>query len=200
MSEPWSRVRETRELEVLAALDRDDLGLPERRKLVEELDDVGTGRSVEALRANLRQPDLKTAVAAGAALSGIGTDEAIDALADFVRTGTGPPFTFAVHDLGIARAARARPALIETLRARAGELGDGKQRVIIQALARMPHRSEIPVLASALMGRSFGTRRVAAMALSAIRAPEARTALEDASRSLSWLAGLPVRYELRRLR
>ena len=187
-----------REEAALAELDRPDLRLRRRRRLLSELRRVGGGRSVEALRANLYHPDLKSKTGSVLALCEIRTDGAVDALSEFVRVQNGPPFALAVHSLGVAHAQRAMPELIEILERRGRELSQGDKRVVIQALARMPHRSEVPVLSAMLTERSFLTRRVAAMALSSIRAPESRAALREAAKSLSWLAGLPVRREISR--
>jgi hypothetical protein len=85
------------------------------------------------------------------------------------------------------------------LEERAYELSASDKKVVIHALAQMPHRSEVPALAR-LLREPMSTRRVAASALVRIRAPESRAALEDAARSLSWWGGLPVRRELRGMR
>jgi HEAT repeat protein len=188
----------TPEQKILAELQASGLGVRRRRALLAELGRVGSERSIDALRSNLGRRDLKTKVGAVLALQSLGTDDAVDALVEFLRKQTGTPFALAVHSLGVADARRAIPGLIDILGQRRDEIGDGDKRVVIQTLARMPHRSEVPVLSAMLVERSFFTRRVAAMALSRIRAPESQAALEDAAGSLSWLAGLPVRHELRR--
>jgi hypothetical protein len=53
------------------------------------------------------------------------------------------------------------------------------------------------VLAALLGERRRSTRRMAAVALAQIRAPESREALEEAVSSLSWLRALQARRALR---
>jgi HEAT repeat protein len=173
------------------------VGRRRRRALLAELGKVGGEGSVNVLRANLRSPDLRTRVSALFALVEIGNEKAVDVLIECLRMELGPPFTFAVAELGKLRARRAIPALIETLDRRAEELDEGNKRVIIRALAHMPHRSQVPVLSTALRRGGLRTRRVAAMALVQIRAPESQAALEDAVKSLSWLRARQARRALR---
>jgi hypothetical protein len=83
---------------------------------------------------------------------------------------------------------------------RRDELSDADKCLIMYALIQTPHRSEVPVLAATLRERRRGTRRAAAMALTRIRAPESRAALEEAVRSMSWLRGRPARRALQWMR
>ncbi|MBA3809994.1 MAG: HEAT repeat domain-containing protein [Solirubrobacterales bacterium] len=198
MGQGRSEAPNIREDEALAQLQRNDLDVRRRRAVISVLGQVGSERSINALRDNLYQNDLKTKVEAVLALARIASDEAVDALSEFLRKHTGPPFALAVNSLRIANAHRVMPTLIEILQERRSELSDGDKRVIIHALAHVPHRSQVPALSAALNERSLLTKRVAAMALSGIRAPESRTALQDAAQSLSWLGGLYARRELRR--
>jgi HEAT repeat protein len=188
------------EQQVIAELEADDLSDSRRRALLSELRQVGTERSIDVLRANLRSTDVKGQVRAVFALAHIGTEQAADALIDSLAVTTGPGFTFAVKSLAEDHAARARPAFVRTLEERHDELRQGDKRVLVWALYQTPHRSEVPVLAALLGERSRETRRMAAVALAQVRAPESREALEDAVKSLSWLRGLQARRALRSLR
>ena len=76
---------------------------------------VGTERSVDVLRENLYEADLKTKVGALSALEKIASDEAVDALSEFVRKQTGPPFALAVSSLRVANPHRAMPKLLRDL-------------------------------------------------------------------------------------
>lgn len=189
------------EQEVIAALEAGGLSKKRRRALLSRLRQVGTERSIEVLRANLRSTDVKAQVCAVFALAHIGTDEAADALIEcLAMKKTGPRFAFALKSLTEGHAARARPAFIRTLEERRHELHQGDKRLLVYALFQNPHRSEVPVLAPLLRERSRETRRMAAVALAQIRASESREALEEAARSLSWLRGLQARRALRSLR
>jgi HEAT repeat protein len=188
------------EQEVIAGLEVDGLSKKRRRALLLKLQQVGTERSVEVLRANLRSADVKAQVRAVFALAHVGTEQAVDALIDSLAVTSGPGFTLAVKSLAGNHALRARPAFVRTLEERSDELRQGDKRVLVWALFQAPHRSEVPVLARLLRERSRETRRMAAVALAQIRAPESREALEEAARSLSWLRGLQARRALRSLR
>jgi HEAT repeat protein len=188
------------EQQVIAELEANDLSDSRRRSLLSELRQVGTERSIDVLRANLRSADVKGHVRAVFALAHIGTEQAADALIDSLAVTTGPGFTFAVKSLAQDHAARARPAFVRTLEERHDELHQGDKQVLVWALYQTPHRSEVPVLAALLGERSRNTRRMAAVALAQIRAPESREALEGAVKSLSWLRGLQARRALRSLR
>jgi HEAT repeat protein len=191
---------EIREQEVIAEFEADGLSNRRRRALLSKLRQVGTERSIDVLRANLRSADTKSQVRAVFALAHIGTEEAVDALIDSLAVTTGHCFTFAVKSLAEDHAARARPAFIRTLEERRDELDQGDKQVLVWALYQTPHRSEVPVLATLLGERSRSTRRMAAVALAQIKAPESRGALEEAVKSLSWLRGLQARRALRLLR
>ncbi|HEV3033930.1 MAG TPA: hypothetical protein VGX72_03990 [Solirubrobacteraceae bacterium] len=188
------------EPEVLAKLEADGLSKKRRRALLSKLRQVGTERSIDVLRANLRSQDVKSQVRAVFALAHIGTEEAADALIDSLAVTTGPGFTFAVKSLAEGRAARARPAFVRTLEERHDELRQGDKQVLVWALYQTPHRSEVPVLATLLGERSKSTRRMAAVALAQIKATESREALEEAVKTLSWLRGRQARRALRLLR
>lgn len=186
----------TREDALIDALESPELDTRQRRKLLSGLRPVATERSVDVLRANLRCPDMKCRVRAVLALSRIGTDTAMDALDVSLRNENGPTLTFAVKALGDLRAEHSVPTLIRLLDERGDELDDGDKVVIIDALAKMPHRTAVPVLAAALHD-SLKTRRAAAMALAQIRSVESGAALEDAATSMSRFQGAPVRRALR---
>lgn len=191
----------TDEQEVIARLEENGLSKKRRRALLVKLQQVGTERSIEVLRANLQSADVKAQVRAVFALAHIGTDEAADALIEcLAMKKTGPRFAFALKSLTEGHAARARPAFIRTLEERRRELRRGDKRLLVYALFQNPHRSEVPVLAALLGERSRETRRMAAVALAQIRASESREALEDAATSLSWLRGLQARRALRSMR
>jgi HEAT repeat protein len=185
------------EQNLIEALEADELDVRRRRALLSELRKVATDRSISILRANLRHADLRSRMGAVFALSQIDTDDAVDGLIECLDMEAGPPFTFAARELGRLRARRAIPALIRTLEERVSNLAEGDKRVIIYALAQMPHRSAVPVLSTALCGRNARTRRVAAMALAQIRAPESRGALEGAAKSLPWPRNLQAKRALR---
>lgn len=188
------------EQEIIAELEANGLSKKRRRALLLKLQQVGTERSIDVLRANLRSTDVKGRVRAVFALAHIGTEQAADALIDSLAVTTGPGFTFAVKSLAEDHATRARPAFVRTLEERHDELRQGDKQVLVWALYQTPHRSEVPVLAALLGERSRSTRRMAAVALAQIRAPESREALEEAATSLSWLRSLQARRALRSLR
>jgi HEAT repeat protein len=188
------------EQEVIAGLEENGLSKRRRWALLLKLQQVGTERSIEVLRANLRSADVKTQVRAVFALAHVGTERAVDALIDSLAVTTGPGFTFAVKSLAGDHAARARPAFVRTLEERHDELRRGDKQVLVWALFQTPHRSEVPVLATLLGERNRETRRMAAVTLAQIRASESQEALEEAARSLSWLRGLQARRALRSLR
>jgi HEAT repeat protein len=198
MSRGASERPKTKEDEALVELHRNDLSVRRRRALLLHLADVGSERSVDVLRENLYEADLKIKVGVLSALEKIASDEAVDALSEFVRKQTGPPFALAVSSLRLANPHRAMPKLLEILQERRGELSEGNKQVIIHALAHAPHRSQVPVLSATLKEGSWMTRRVAAMALSRIRAPESRVALQEAAQSLFWVGRMPIRRELNR--
>jgi HEAT repeat protein len=198
MDHALSRADEVREDELLAELGAGGVDRGRRRALLSELRRVGSERSIDELRRSLEEDDVKTKIAAISALEGVGSDEAVDVLGECVRTQTGPPFTFAARALWTVDARRAMPVFMRALEERGDDLSESDKRVVIHGLARAPHRSQVPLLLRALQGKSPLTRRVAAMALSRIRAPESEAALQDAARSLSWFRGLPVRRELNR--
>jgi len=187
------------EWEIIAALEANGLSKRRRRALLLKLRQVSTERSIDVLRANLRSKDVKSQVRTIFALAHIGTEEAADALIDSFAMTTGPGFTFAVKSLAEDHAARSRPAFIRTLEERRDELNQGDKQILVWALYKVPHRSEVPVLATLLGERSRSTRRMAAVALAQIKATESREALEEAARSLSWLRGLQARRALRLL-
>jgi HEAT repeat protein len=185
------------EQNLIEGLEASGLDVRKRRELLSELRKVATDRSVPILRANLHHADLQSRVRTVFALSHIDTDDAVDGLIECLDMEAGAPFTFAAKELGRLRARRAIPALIRTLEERFSTLDEGDKRVIAYALARMPHRSAVPVLATALHGPNRRTRRVAAMALAQIRAPESQAALEEAADSLSWPRNLQAKRALR---
>lgn len=192
--------KKVNEQEAIAELKAGDLSVRRRRALLSELRQMGTDRSIDILRANLGSTDIKSQVRAVFALAHIGTETAADVLIDSLAVTTGPGFTFAVKSLAESHAARARTAFVRTLEERRDELRQGDKQVLVWALYQMPHRSEVPVLATLLGERSRSTRRMAATALAQIRACESRDALEGAVKSLSWLRGLQARRALRSLR
>jgi HEAT repeat protein len=186
------------EQQAIAGLEADDLGSGERRALLEIIRRVGTDRSIGILRTSLRSTDTRIQVRAVFALAGIGTARAIEALLDCLEMGTGPRFTFAVKSLAeLNGPGEVVPALIQTLEKHRVQLSEGDKQLIIFALAQTPHRSEVPVLSTVIRDGNRRTRRMAAMTLILIRAPESREALEEAVESLSWLRGLEVRRVLR---
>lgn len=188
------------EREVTAELEGGVLSNRRRRVLLLRLGQVGTERSIGVLGENLRSSDTKSQVRAVLALAHIGTEEAADTLIDSLAVISGPCFTFTVKALAVEYAERAMPALIQTLEQRGGELRQVDKQLLVYALFQNPHRSQMPVLKTLLRERSWSTRRMAAVALAQIRAPEGREALEEAVRSLSWLRGLQARRALRSLR
>lgn len=187
-----------RERQIIEDLQTESPSVRQRRALLSELRRVGTEVSIGALRHAVRSTDAQSRVRAVFALAHIGTDEAVDALAECLSMEPGPHLTFAADSLGKLGARRSIPALVHCLEARGADLDQSDKRVIIHALARMPHRSEVPVLSAVLRERNRATRRVAAEALAKIRAPEGTAALEDAAETLSWLQGASVRRALRR--
>jgi HEAT repeat protein len=188
------------EQEVIAELEGNSLSNKRRRALLSKLTKIGTGRSIDVLRASLRSADVRSQVSAVFALTHVGTGEAADALIDCLAMDTGPRFTFAVKSLADDHAVRAMRAFIRTLEERRSELDQGDKRLIIKALYQTPHRSQVPALAALLRERSRNTRRMAAEALAHIKVTEAQEALEEAVRSLSWLRGRQARCALSSLR
>lgn len=185
------------ERQCIGELEASDLEIRRRRVLLSKLKKVGTDSSVPVLRANLHHADLQSRVRAVFALGHVGTDKAIEGLMECVERETGPPFTFAVRELGRLGARRAIPALIGALDGSSKQLSEGDKRVTIYALTQMPHRSEVSVLSAALREGNARTRRAAARALAQIRAPESHVALEQAVQSLSWTRGIQARRALR---
>lgn len=188
------------EQEIIAELEGDALSKRRRLALLSKLRKIGTERSVGVLRENLRSTNERTQTCAVFALAHIGTDEAADALIEcLAMKKTGPRFAFALKSLTEKHAARARPAFVRTLEERRHELRQGDKQLLVYTFFRDPHRSEVPALAALLGERSRKTRRMAAVTLAQIKATEAREALEEAVRSLSWLRGLQARRALRSL-
>jgi HEAT repeat protein len=185
------------EQQAIAGLEASDLDSSKRRALLEIIRRIGTDRSIGILRTSLRSTDTRIQVRAVFALAGIGTARAIEALLDCLEMGTGPRFTFAVKSLAELNGPEVVPALIQTLERHRVQLSEGDKQLVIFALAQTPHRSEVPVLSAVIRDGSRRTRRMAAMALTRIRTPESREALEEAVESLSWLRGLEVRRVLR---
>lgn len=186
---------------IVTELETDGLSKKRRQALLLKLQKVGTEQSLSVLQANLRSADVKSQVRALFALTHIGTEAAVESLIDCLDMETmGPRFTFAVKALRDHHASYAMPALTRTLEERRSEIDQGDKRLIIVALSRSPHRSQIPALAALLGERNRRTRQMAAEALSLIKAIEAREALEEAARSLSWLQGLQARRALRLMR
>ncbi len=190
------QLRYRREDEIIAALQTEDLGIKQRRKLVSELRTVSSARSLEVLRENLDSSDNQLAVRALLGLEHLATEGAIDAIIECLWMEPGPRFTFAVRALMRGRVRRAIPNLVECLERRS-ELDRGDRRIIVLAFAEMPHRSEVPVLERMLRERGRSLRYAAAAALTRIRAPESLAALETAADELSWLRGRTVRCALR---
>jgi HEAT repeat protein len=187
----------SREEEIVAGLQTNKLSIKRRRALVSELQRVGSERSVDVLRQSLRSSDNQLSVRAVFALAHIGTEKATEALIESLSMDTTPRFTFAVDSLGKMGARNAIPALIHCLESRGDQLQWGDKRVIILALTRMPHRSMVPVLSSALRDQRRAVRKAAAWALTEIRAPESTAALEEAAGSLSWPRNLQAKRALR---
>lgn len=187
----------TREKALIDALELPELDTRQRRKLLSGLRAVATERSVDVLRANLRCADMKCRVRAVLALSRIGTEAAVDALDVTLKEESGPPLTFAVKTIADLRAERSVPALIHLLDERRDELDEGDKIVVIDALAKMPHRTAVPVLSATLRDGRRKTRRAAAMALAQIRSAESGAALEEAAASMSRIQGASVRRALR---
>jgi HEAT repeat protein len=88
------------------------------------------------------------------------------------------------------------PALVACLSERE-ELSRMARERLAYALGKMPNRQTVPALEQLLDDRAPSTRRIAAKALSRIRAPESTAALQRASERLSWLGGISVRRALR---
>lgn len=186
-----------REDAIINALESPGLNARRRRKLLSELRTVATERSIDVLRTYLQFSDMKSRVCAVLALARVGTDAAVDALDLTLSADSGPPLTFAIKALGDLHAERSVPALIRLLDERCDELGEADKVVIIDALAKMPHRTAVPVLASTLYASNRKTRQAAAMALAQIRSVESGVILEEAATSMSRLQGTSVRRALR---
>lgn len=172
------------------------MSIKHRRALPSALREAGNADSVAILRANLRCSDPRSRVRAVFALERIGNDAAIEALIDCLADEVGPHLTFAVRALGRIGTPQAITALAATLENRRTELCAGDKRLIIHALAKVPHRTEVPALEPMLSERSGRVRRAAAHALSQIRAQESQAALEQAVESLSFIRGFPARRAL----
>jgi HEAT repeat protein len=185
------------EVELVRRLEDPSTRLEDRRRLLGELRTCGTDRAVPVLRRHLRHPDLRCQVAAVLSLARIDGEEATEALGDAMTLEPGPPFTFAVRELGTRGGHRARELLVEMLERRGAQLDSGGRRVAIGALSRMPHVSEVGVLASALHDPNARTRRAAAVVLGRIRAPESRAALATACEGMGWWRARPIRRALR---
>jgi HEAT repeat protein len=176
----------TNEGEIIAELELPDLRPARRRALLTALGRVGTDRSVDILRAYLRSSDDRDQLGAVFALEDIGTPRAVEALIECLEMEPGLRFTVAARSLGNRYAEQAEPAFIKALEDRRLSLDATAKRFVIAGLFKTPHRRQIPVLAALLEDRSRRVRRMAAQALERIRAPEARTALEEAATSQRW--------------
>jgi len=182
---------------IIEELETTDIDIRRRRALVSKLGEVGTNRCVDVLKAALRSADTRTEVRAVFALSHIASPDSFKALIDSITNTHGPAFIFAVRSLAESDPEAARPAFVRTLAERRAQLTDGEKEVLVWALSQSPHRSEIPVLAPLLGEGRRETRRMAAVALAQIRAPEADQALEEAASSLPWLRARQARRALR---
>lgn len=183
---------------LIEMLEAEQLSTRQRRRVLSELRDIATERSIAVLRRYLRDADMKSRARAVLALSRLSADDAADALIETLKTDSGPPLTLAVKALAARQVTRAVPFLIDALDERHSQLTEGNKVVIIGALVEMPHKSAVPALGAILHSRcSRDTRKVAAMALAHIRAPEARSVLEEAAQSMSWLQGASLRRALR---
>lgn len=173
-----------------------------RERLVRQIKTLGLDPSedelcVATLRDDLCSSNANVAVGAVLGLERIGTDEATDALIDYLKMKPGPNLTMVVVSLKRLHAGRAVPSLVRCLERQDEELRHGQKRLLILALGEMPHVSAVPVLSASLRHRSYRVRNAAAWALAQIRAPESAAALAAASNELSWFRALPARRGLR---
>jgi HEAT repeat protein len=189
-----------REQEILADLQSGNLDEARERTLLKELGRVGGASSVPALRERIRSYDKGIAGRSVVALGRIGNDDAIDALTECLFVSDGVPLGLAASELNKAGSIRAVPEILHCLQTRHDEISPSRRRLLIQALNKTPHVSQIPVLSAALREPGYWMRHVAAVGLQRIRAPESTAALESGARELSWWSGLPARRALRRKR
>jgi HEAT repeat protein len=187
----------SREREIVTALNDKPVDVNEQLRLIIELQKVGTELSIDALRDGLRSPHRRHCVGAQYALANIGSEKAIAALIESLQTAESVCVSFIARSLVKLRARDAVPALIGCLQDRRELLDGSAKRSVIRALACMPHRSAVPVLAASLRERDRHTRKAAAWALVRTRAPESTVALESAVAELPWIRGRGVRQALR---
>lgn len=165
-----------------------------------DLQHVSPPVGMEVLRASLRSQDRRECAGAQQVLISLGTEQALVALADSLRTADNVAVGNAARLLGGKRARSAIPALIRCLDTRSDELDGAAKRWIARSLGLMPHRDEISVLASLLRDPRRRTRNTAAWALAQIRSPESQAALESGANELSWFQGRAVRRALEAVR
>ncbi len=184
---PWGmRANLENEDEIIAVLELPELRAARRRALLDSLGRVGTDRSIDVLRAYLRSMDSRDQVGASFALESIGTPRAVEALIECLKMEPGTRLTFAARSLKVHFAEQAEPAFIKALEDRRDVLDATAKHLMMEPFLRRPHRRQVPVLAALLDDRNWRVRRLAAVALSRIRAPEARTALEEAAAARRW--------------
>lgn len=175
--------------EAAAALDALPPGDQRRRQLLKMLDRSRDDRAVEVLGRYMRSSDDRESAAAAEALQKLATDNALDALADGVIEA--PPLAAGIAALALSelRGRAALPVILRGYEQRAAGFGRLERWILVQALAKNPHRSAVPALASALHDKDRKIRNAAAAALTRIHTPESRAALVDAATSQSWWFG-----------
>jgi HEAT repeat protein len=165
-------------------------------KLMFELQNVSAKIGMDVLRDDLRSTNRKACAGAQQVLVSLGTQEAIDALAESLDWADSVAVCNASRLLARMQARSAVPSLIACLGTRRDELNGTAKQWLSRTLGLMPHRDAVPVLAETLLDPSSHTRTAAAGALARIRAPESRIALEGAANQLSWFRGRAVRRAL----
>jgi HEAT repeat protein len=176
---------------VLARLAEPGLTTKEHRRVTLRLCNVATPASMPMLRELLVCSDAPARLRAVLILAGWENDEATEALISALQSPHSDVVGSAAMKVVKRDARHAVPELVEVLETRGPMLAKGDRRMVVRALALMPHRSAVPALDGALRSprADQSTRKWAARGLAATCSPDSRAALESAARELGWWRG-----------
>lgn len=184
------------ESEIVWLLRSSTAGSKDRRNLLRQLGDVPTSATAGVLGEYLDSADARDGVAAVLALRRIGTASAIATLSTKLPTALPLVGAYIARALINLDARSELPAILAYLRDGTGDDAGNKQ-FVIDAMRKMPHVSEVPVLTTALSDRSPAVRKSAAITLGLIRAPESTASLRAAADELGFWNGRHARRALR---
>jgi HEAT repeat protein len=152
--------------------------------------------SIGLLREYLDSSDARDGVAAVQALERIGSEAAVAALVEGLRSASPLVAAYIARALIKLNARGELPAIIAFLHDRADELSGQDKQFVIGAMRKVPHVSAVPVLADSLRDRRRGVRKSAALTLLRIRAVESIEALQTAADELGFWKGRQARRAL----